>query len=209
MMSTDGFSAAYLKDVARGFRNYEMLGNGALAQVSDEDFYRTIDPDANSIANLVKHVGGNLESRFRDFLTSDGEKPDRDRDAEFEFPGRPSRVELLGTWETGWKTTLAAIDALTPADLERTVTIRSEAFLSSKRWTARSRTRRITWGRSRCSPNTSPGRAGRRSACQRDSPRSTPKARSSRGSFRRGERLSYPFASTCAAMIMRCASDVP
>jgi Protein of unknown function (DUF1572) len=128
-MSTDGFSAAYLKDVARGFRNYKMLGDGALAQVSDEDFYRTIDPDANSIANLVKHVGGNLESRFRDFLTSDGEKPDRDRDAEFEFPRRPSRAELLGTWETGWKTTLAAIDALTPADLERTVTIRSEAFL--------------------------------------------------------------------------------
>jgi len=85
-MSTDGFSAAYLKDIAHGFRNYKMLGDGALAQVSDEDLYRTIDPDANSIANLVKHVGGNLESRFRDFLTSDGEKPDRDRDAEFEFP---------------------------------------------------------------------------------------------------------------------------
>jgi hypothetical protein len=128
-MSTGGFSAAYLADVGRAFRNYKTLAEGALAQVSDADFYRTIDPDANSIANLVKHVGGNLESRFRDFLTSDGEKPDRNRDAEFEFPGRPSRTELVGAWETGWQTVLAAVDSLTPADLERTVTIRSEPFL--------------------------------------------------------------------------------
>jgi hypothetical protein len=128
-MSTDGIGTRYLLDIARTFGNYKALGDGALAQVSDEDFRRTIDPDANSVANLVKHVGGNLESRFRDFLTSDGEKPDRDRDGEFEFPDRPSRSELLGTWETGWKTTLASIGALTPADLERTVTIRGEAFL--------------------------------------------------------------------------------
>jgi hypothetical protein len=128
-MSTGGFGAAYLVDIARAFNNYKALGDGALAQVGDDDLYTRVDPDANSIAHLVKHVGGNLESRFRDFLTTDGEKPDRDRDAEFELSERPSRAELLGTWTSGWRTTLAAIEALTAADLERTVTIRGEAFL--------------------------------------------------------------------------------
>jgi hypothetical protein len=128
-MSTDGVAAVYLADIRRSFRNYRALGDGALAQVSDDDLHARLDPDANSIAHLVTHVGGNLESRFRDFLMTDGEKPDRDRDAEFEFLARPSRIALLTTWDTGWTTTLATLDALTAADLERTVTIRSEPFL--------------------------------------------------------------------------------
>ena len=84
---------------------------------------------ANSIAILVKHVGGNLRSRFTDFLTTDGEKPTRNRDDEFEMPVQASRAEILGWWESGWSATLATLDALTEADLDRTIHIRGEAFL--------------------------------------------------------------------------------
>ena len=128
-MATDAFRQAYLQDIARAFRNYKALGERAMAQVSDENLHALVDPDANSIAIIVKHVGGNLRSRFTDFLTTDGEKPTRNRDDEFEVPVETSRTEVLGWWETGWAATLTAIDGLTADDLDRTIQIRGEAFL--------------------------------------------------------------------------------
>ena len=119
----------YLADVVRTFRNYKALGDRAMAQVSDEALHTLLDGDANSIAIIVRHVAGNLRSRFTDFLTTDGEKPTRNRDAEFEMPERASRADLLADWESGWAAVLGAIDALTPADLDRTIYIRREAFL--------------------------------------------------------------------------------
>jgi uncharacterized damage-inducible protein DinB len=123
-------SAAYLRDVVRTFRSYKALAERAMAQVpSDADLHAQIGPESNSIAVVVKHVAGNLRSRFRDFLTTDGEKPDRDRDDEFEMPERASREEMLRWWNEGWAIALASIEALTPEDLDRTVFIRGEAFL--------------------------------------------------------------------------------
>ena len=119
----------YLADVVRTFSNYKALGDGALSQVSDADLHTLVDPDANSISVIVRHLAGNLRSRFTDFLTSDGEKPDRDRDAEFEMPERVSRGDIVGWWENAWAIALASLESLTPDDLERTVTIRDEPFL--------------------------------------------------------------------------------
>ena len=119
----------YLADVVRSFRSYKALGDAALAQVPDAHLHTEIDPASNSVAVIVKHLGGNLRSRFRDFLSTDGEKPDRHRDGEFEMPGRASREEILGWWNGGWTIALASIEALAPEDLDRTVTIRGEEFL--------------------------------------------------------------------------------
>ena len=126
---SESLGALYAADVLRMFRNYKTLADKAIEQVSDSDLHTLVDPDANSVAIIMKHIAGNLRSRFTDFLTTDGEKPDRNRDGEFELPTPPSREELLGWWEQGWTVALRAIEALTPADLERTVTIRGEAFL--------------------------------------------------------------------------------
>jgi len=127
-MSKDELASRYLVDLVRTFRNYKALGDGALSQVSDANLHTLVDPDANSIAVIVKHLAGNLRSRFSDFLTTDGEKPDRDRDAEFEMPERVSRDDLERWWEAGWTIALASIESLTPEDLDRTVTIRGEPF---------------------------------------------------------------------------------
>jgi hypothetical protein len=122
---------AYLKDILRTYRNYQALGEKAIAQVPDDAALNVqIDPDSNSVAVVVKHVWGNLRSRFTDFLTTDGEKPDRDRDTEFETPQPVSREQVLVWWREGFAVALHAIEAMTPADLERTVTIRGEAFLA-------------------------------------------------------------------------------
>jgi hypothetical protein len=123
-------SAVYLKDVLRMYRNYKALGDGAIAQVhSDADLLTLIDPDANSIAVIVKHVAGNLRSRFRDFLTADGEKPDRNRDGEFDVSETVSRHEVMAWWNEGWAVAMEALESLTPEDLGRTIHIRGEAFL--------------------------------------------------------------------------------
>ena len=127
-MSADP-AAAYLHDIARTFRNYKSLAERAIAQAPDEALHVELDASSNSIAVIVKHVGGNLRSRFRDFLTTDGEKPDRNRDGEFQMPERASRAQMMQWWEDGWATLLSALDALTPADLTRTIHIRGEAFL--------------------------------------------------------------------------------
>jgi hypothetical protein len=122
-------NAAYLRDIARTFANYKALGDGALAQLPDAHIHTQLDPESNSVAIVVKHLAGNLRSRFTDFLTTDGEKPDRDRDAEFEMPAGVSRAEVMQWWHSSWAIALAAIEALTPGDLGRTVTIRREEFL--------------------------------------------------------------------------------
>jgi hypothetical protein len=120
--------SSYLTDTIRAFRSYKKLGDASIAQVSDHDLHTLVDPGANSIAIIVKHLAGNFRSRFTDFLTTDGEKPDRDRDHEFVMSGRPSRAQVIEWWESGWTVALASIEALTPDDLERTIRIRGEAF---------------------------------------------------------------------------------
>ena len=119
----------YLRDIARTFRNYKKLAERAMDQTSDENLHALVDPDANSIALAVKHVAGNLRSRFTDFLTSDGEKPDRNRDTEFEMPARASRAEIMAWWEKGWSAALNSIDALRPDDFDKTIYIRGEGLL--------------------------------------------------------------------------------
>jgi hypothetical protein len=120
-------AAHYLDEARRQMRGHKRMGEGAMAQLKDEDFFVTIDPEANSVAILVKHLAGNMRSRFTNFLTSDGEKPDRFRDREFEITPAITRAEVMRWWEDGWGILLAAIDALKPEDVMRTVTIRGEA----------------------------------------------------------------------------------
>jgi hypothetical protein len=119
-------NAAYLEEARRCFRGYKKMGEGAMAQISDEEMFRLIDPEANSIAHIVKHMAGNMRSRWTDFLNSDGEKPDRNRDTEFEMNAGTTRADVLGWWETGWKHVFDAVDPLKPEDMGRTVMIRAE-----------------------------------------------------------------------------------
>src|SRR5713226_3213317 len=119
------FSTSYVADSIALFRYYKRLGEGAMAQVRDEDLTRAIDPESNSVAIIVKHLAGNMRSRWTDFLTTDGEKPDRHRDTEFEAPPA-TRAEILRGWESGWECMFRALEALTDADLARKVAIRTE-----------------------------------------------------------------------------------
>ena len=107
------------------FQKIKKLADKAIAQLSDEQLHETLDPDANSVAVLMRHMAGNMRSRWVNFLTTDGEKPDRMRDREFEDP-RQTRAELLAEWEHGWQCVFDAITPLTDADLQRTVMIRGE-----------------------------------------------------------------------------------
>lgn len=107
------------------FQKIKKLADKAIAQLSDEQLHATIDPEANSIAVLMRHMAGNMRSRWINFLTSDGEKPDRMRDREFEDPGQ-TRDELMAEWEHGWQCLFDALSPLTDADLQRTVVIRGE-----------------------------------------------------------------------------------
>ena len=117
----------YLDDTVRQLGKLKRQAEQAIAQVDDRQFFATLDPDANSIAVIMKHVAGNMRSRWTDFLTSDGEKPDRNRDTEFEMPPDSTRAAILAAWEDGWARVTGAISSLTPADLGRTVRIRGEA----------------------------------------------------------------------------------
>jgi hypothetical protein len=116
----------YLQDVRRELGSIKRLAEKSLAQVSDNDFFAALDPGSNSVAVIVKHLAGNLRSRWTDFLTSDGEKPDRRRDAEFEIGPDDTRSSLSGRWEEGWRTLFAALESLAPEDLSREVLIRGE-----------------------------------------------------------------------------------
>lgn len=115
-----------LAEALHEFRKYKALGEGAMAQLDDEQLFRAIDPEANSIAVIVKHLRGNMRSRFTDFLTSDGEKPDRERDAEFEMTTGVTRDDVERWWEEGWGIVFGAVESLRPTDIGRMVTIRGE-----------------------------------------------------------------------------------
>lgn len=117
---------SYLEDSLVVFRYYKRLGERAMEQVSDDELLTTLDPEMNSIAIIVKHMAGNMRSRWRDFLTSDGEKPDRNRDTEFVRPPA-NREEVMETWNAGWRLVFEALEPLADADLNRTVAIRGEA----------------------------------------------------------------------------------
>ena len=119
-------AAHYLDEVLRQLRGYKRLGDGALAQLRDDEFFLTLDPESNSVAVIMKHLAGNMRSRFTDFLTTDGEKPDRHRDLEFEISAESTREEVMRWWEQGWARVFDAISELKPEDLQRTVTIRGE-----------------------------------------------------------------------------------
>ena len=120
------FTASYLEDSVALFRHYKKMTEAAIEQVTDEQLFATLDEEMNSIAIIVKHMVGNMRSRWIDFLTSDGEKPNRERDTEFVEPAS-SRQALMKTWEEGWHYVFAALEPLTDADMGRTVTIRGEA----------------------------------------------------------------------------------
>jgi hypothetical protein len=119
-------AAAYLDDVRTQFRKLKKLAEDAIAQLKDEELLERLDPESNSIALVMRHMAGNLRSRFSDFLTTDGEKPNRNRDGEFELDTPLSRVQTLDDWESGWRALFSALDALSPDDLLRDVFIRGE-----------------------------------------------------------------------------------
>jgi hypothetical protein len=119
------FSTSYIEDSLALFHFYKKMVEGAMEQVSGEQLFAVLDEEMNSIAIIVKHMAGNMRSRWTDFLTSDGEKPNRNRDAEFVEPPA-TREDLMRIWNEGWDLVFHALEPLTDADLERTVTIRSE-----------------------------------------------------------------------------------
>lgn len=118
-------TTSHLKDSIDLFRYYKRLTERAMEQCPDEGLFIALDDESNSIAIIVKHMAGNMRSRWTNFLTTDGEKPDRNRDAEFEEAPK-SRADLLAMWEQGWKILFDALEPLNDADLSRTVTIRTE-----------------------------------------------------------------------------------
>ena len=120
------FTTSYLEDCLALFRQYKGLAERAMEQITDEQLFATLDPESNSIAIIVKHLSGNMRSRWTGFLTTDGEKPDRRRDVEFIDPP-PTRRDLLEAWEDGWKRLFETLESLSEEDLKRTITIRSEA----------------------------------------------------------------------------------
>jgi hypothetical protein len=117
----------FLDDTLRQLRKLKEQADKAVVQTTDEHFFAVLDPESNSIALIMKHVAGNMRSRWTDFLTSDGEKPDRDRDREFEAQAADSRASITAQWEDGWARLFRAIGPLTPGDLSKTVYIRGEA----------------------------------------------------------------------------------
>jgi len=120
------FRARYIDEAFRSFRGHKRLADGAIAQLNDEQFFAAPDPESNSVALIMKHLAGNMRSRFTDFLTTDGEKPDRNRDREFVMHGDAKREEVLASWEKYWQLVFDTLNSLHPEDLDRTVTIRGE-----------------------------------------------------------------------------------
>jgi len=125
-MNGQSLAQHYLDDALRTFRDYKTLAERAFAQISDEDFFKTIDEESNSIAVNIKHMAGNMLSRWTDFLTTDGEKPERDRDIEFVMLPGTTRDDMIAYWEKGWQCAFDAVEPLGPDDLMRIVTIRGQ-----------------------------------------------------------------------------------
>jgi hypothetical protein len=118
-------TTSYTEDSLELFRYYKRLAERAIEQCPEEGLFSTLDAESNSIATIVKHMAGNMRSRWTDFLTTDGEKPDRNRDGEFESPPN-DRAEITEMWRRGWEILFEALEPLTDADLARTITIRAE-----------------------------------------------------------------------------------
>jgi uncharacterized damage-inducible protein DinB len=116
----------YLDDARSSMRAYKKLTEKAIAQLKDEEFFITLDEEGNSVAIVMKHMAGNMLSRWTDFLTSDGEKPNRNRDMEFVIEPHTSKDDVLAYWERGWKSVFDALEPLRPEDLEKKITIRRE-----------------------------------------------------------------------------------
>ena len=125
-MSTEAIIQNYHEDAVKAMRAYKKLAEKAIAQLKDEEFFVTLDEEANSIAVVMKHIAGNAISRWTDFLTSDGEKPDRHRDMEFVIESQTTKDDVLAYWERGWKCVFDALEPLTPEVFEKTVLIRGE-----------------------------------------------------------------------------------
>jgi hypothetical protein len=125
-MGGGGVERHFLEDAILQLRKYKGLADGALEQVADADLFRSVDAESNSIAIVMKHIAGNMRSRWTDFLTTDGEKPSRDRDSEFEAEAGDTRASIGARWEEGWRLLFAAVETLSPTDLARTVAIRGE-----------------------------------------------------------------------------------
>ena len=117
----------YIDDCLLQLRKLKTHADRAVAQTKDEHIFKTLDAESNSIALIMKHLAGNMKSRWTDFLLSDGEKPNRNRDAEFEIGTEDSRTSILATWEDGWNCTISAISSLKSDDLEKAITIRGES----------------------------------------------------------------------------------
>jgi hypothetical protein len=126
-VSNASVPASYLECVWREFRRTRQLADDAMAQLTEAELFLAPGPEENSIAVIVKHLAGNLLSRWTDFLTTDGEKPDRNRDGEFELASADTGASLRSRWEDGWARLFATLEALRPEDLSRTVFIRGEA----------------------------------------------------------------------------------
>lgn len=125
-MSSEAIVQNYFEDSIALFKSYKKLADKAIAQLKDEEFFVTLDEEANSVAVVMKHMAGNMFSRWTDFLTTDGEKPDRNRDMEFVIEEKTTKDDVLAYWERGWACVFAAIEPLTPEDFEKTVMIRGE-----------------------------------------------------------------------------------
>ena len=118
---------AFIEDALLEFRKYKKMAEDAVAQISDKDFFKLLDPEANNIALIVKHMAGNMRSRWTDFLTTDGEKPNRNRDSEFYDEKKDTKASLMKKWEEGWKLVFDAVEPLKEEDLGNTIYIRREA----------------------------------------------------------------------------------
>ena len=125
-MNDQSLAQHYLDDALRRFRDYKKLAERAFAQISDEEFFRTLDEESNSIAINMKHMAGNMISRWTDFLTTDGEKPERNRDLEFVMLPETSKDDMLAYWERGWQCVFDAVEPLKPEDLMRTIRVRGQ-----------------------------------------------------------------------------------
>ena len=126
-MSSEAIVQNYFEDAIASFKSYKKLADKAIAQLKDEEFFVTLDEEANSVAVIMKHMAGNMFSRWTNFLTTDGEKPDRNRDMEFVIDESTTKDDVLDYWERGWACVFAAVEPLTPEDFEKTVMIRGEA----------------------------------------------------------------------------------
>ena len=116
----------YLEDAIASYRAYKKLADKALAQLTDDEFFITLDGESNNVAVIMKHIAGNMFSRWTDFLTTDGEKPDRNRDMEFVIESGTTKAAIMDYWEKGWQRTFETLESLSQEDLMRTVTIRGE-----------------------------------------------------------------------------------